>query len=117
MVVKQLKKTVISALEDMKALDIVEIDVKGKSSVTDLMIIASGSSNRHVKSCADNVVEEIKKKGMMPLGVEGRDESQWVLVDLGDIVVHIFQTAMREFYSIEELWQVEFNKDSEAESE
>ncbi|MEH6472902.1 MAG: ribosome silencing factor, partial [Halopseudomonas sp.] len=78
--------------------------VRGKSSVTDYMIIASGSSNRHVKSSAESVVIEAKKAGIQPLGIEGLDSGEWALVDLGDVVVHVMQTQTRDLYDLESLW-------------
>lgn len=102
---EQLRQLVITAIEDLKGENIVELDVKGKTSVTDLMIIVSGTSNRHVKSIASNVVSEAKEAGLRPLGVEGEMQAEWVLVDLGDIVVHVMQPHVREFYDLEKLWQ------------
>lgn len=104
--VEQLRKQVLSALEELKAKDVREIDVRGKTSIADMLIIASGTSTRHVKSIADEVVKDAKKAGMMPLGVEGQREAEWVLVDLGDIVVHIMLPRIREFYGLERLWTV-----------
>ena len=101
-----LLKTVRDAVEELKARDIVEIDVRGKSSVTDYMVIASGTSTRHVKSIADEVVKFAKKLDVMPLGVEGEREAEWVLVDLGDVVVHVMLPRVREFYALERLWTV-----------
>ncbi|MEM8593198.1 MAG: ribosome silencing factor [Pseudomonadota bacterium] len=112
---EMLKQIAINALEEMKALDVVEIDVTGKSSVTDCMIVASGTSNRHVKSCADTVVEDVKKNGIVPISIEGREESQWVLVDLGDVVVHVFQEETRALYAIEDLWRIEREPSGDAE--
>jgi ribosome-associated protein len=105
MQIEELKQLVIKAIEDLKGENIVELDVSGKTSVTDLMIIVSGTSSRHVKSIADNVVEEAKKAGVRPLGVEGETQAEWVLVDLGDIVVHVMQPHVREFYDLERLWR------------
>jgi len=102
---EQLRQLVITAIEDLKGENIVELDVKGKTSVTDLMIIVSGTSNRHVKSIANNIVSEAKDAGVRPLGVEGEMQAEWVLVDLGDIVVHVMQPHVREFYDLEKLWQ------------
>lgn len=102
--IDQLRELVINAIEDMKGEDIVELDVKDKTSVTDRLIIASGTSSRHVKSIASNVASEAKKNGYRPLGVEGEDQGEWVLVDLGDIVVHIMQPHIRQFYDLEKLW-------------
>jgi ribosome-associated protein len=97
---------VIAALEDLKANDIREIDVRGKTSVTDLIVIASGTSSRHVKSIADEVVRQLKGLGAPPIGVEGEREGEWVLVDLGDIIVHVMLPRIREFYGLERLWGV-----------
>lgn len=102
----RLRKLVIDALEDLKAKDVKEIDVRGRASFADLLVIASGTSTRHVKSLADEVVKFVKKAGMMPLGVEGEREAEWVLVDLGDIVVHVMLPRIREFYGLERLWSV-----------
>ncbi|MDH5711473.1 MAG: ribosome silencing factor [Gammaproteobacteria bacterium] len=106
MTVEELKKLAIDALEDMKAVDIVELDVKGKTSVADVIIVASGTSTRHVKSIANNVVMEAKHAGSQPLGVEGENDGEWVLVDLGDVIVHIMQAETRAFYDLEGLWKV-----------
>lgn len=101
-----LRKSVIHALEDLKAKDIREIDVRGKTSIADLLVIASGTSARHVKSIADEVVKFAKQAGVMPLGVEGEQEAEWVLVDLGDVIVHVMLPRIREFYGLERLWTV-----------
>ncbi len=92
------------ALDDMKARDIVEIDVTNKSTVTDRMVIASGTSKRHVMSIGQHVQEEMKRQGVMPLGIEGVDTGDWVLVDLGDLVVHVMMPDARSFYDLEKLW-------------
>lgn len=102
----ELRKTVQAALEDLKAKDSREIDVRGKTSVTDFMVITSGTSSRHVKSIADEVIKQAKAIGIQPLGVEGEREGEWVLVDLGDVVVHVMLPRMREFYGLERLWTV-----------
>lgn len=107
MEVDQLKDLVIDALEDVKGKDIRVLDVRGKSSVTDVMVIASGTSSRQVKSLADRVVERAKEAGVKPLGMEGEREAEWVLVDLGDVVVHVMQPEIRDFYQIEKLWSTE----------
>ena len=101
-----LLKTVHAAVEELKAKDVVEIDVRGKSSVCDFMVIASGTSTRHVKSIADEVVKFAKRLDVVPLGVEGEREAEWVLVDLGDVVVHVMLPRVREFYALERLWTV-----------
>jgi ribosome-associated protein len=101
-----LLRTVLDAVDELKARDVVEIDVRGKSSVTDYMVIASGTSTRHVKSVADEVVKFAKKLDVQPLGVEGEREAEWVLVDLGDVIVHVMLPRIREFYALERLWTV-----------
>jgi iojap-like ribosome-associated protein len=99
--------TVRAAVEELKAKEVVEIDVRGKTSVTDHLVIASGTSTRHVKSIADEVIKQTKQQlGVTPLGVEGEREAEWVLVDLGDVVVHIMLPRVREFYALERLWTV-----------
>ena len=102
----RLRSLVLAALDDLKARDIREIDVREKSSVTDLLVVASGTSSRHVKSIADEVVRKAKQAGLPPIGVEGQREAEWVLVDLGDIVVHVMLPRTREFYGLERLWTV-----------
>ena len=100
----ELKQLVIDALEDLKGVNIVDLDVQGLTDVMDYLVIASGTSNRHVKSLADNVCMEAKKRGMRPIGVEGEDAGEWVLVDFGDVVVHVMLPATRDFYDLERLW-------------
>jgi ribosome silencing factor RsfS/YbeB/iojap len=102
----RLRSLVLAALDDLKARDIREIDVREKSSVTDLLVVASGTSSRHVKSIADEVVKKAKKAGLPPIGVEGQREAERVLVELGDIVVHVMLPRTREFYGLERLWTV-----------
>ncbi len=99
-----LRDLVIDALEDIKGIDIRVLDVRGKSGITDIMVVASGKTDRQVRSLANNVVAEAKVKGIRPIGVEGEREGEWVLVDLGDVVVHIMQPAFRDFYNLERLW-------------
>lgn len=94
------------ALEDLKAVDPVVLDVRSLSSVMDWLLIASGTSSRHVKSLADNVLKEAKEQGARPLGVEGENAGEWVLVDFGDVVVHVMQPVARHFYDLERLWSV-----------
>lgn len=106
MKIDELRALIKNALDDLKADDIIELDVRDKTSVADYLFIASGSSNRHVKSIASNVVADAKHAGLQPLGVEGEQEAEWVLVDLGDIIVHVMQQQVREFYDLESLWRV-----------
>jgi ribosome-associated protein len=101
-----LRQRVVAALEDLKAKDVREIDVRGKTSIADILFIASGTSARHVKSIADEVIKFAKQAGVMPLGVEGQTEAEWVLVDLGDIIVHVMMPRIRVFYGLERLWTV-----------
>ncbi|WP_067866048.1 ribosome silencing factor [Neptuniibacter marinus] len=96
-----------NALEDMKAKEIVDLDVRGRSTVTDYMVIASGTSKRHVGAIAEEVGIQIKAAGLLPLGSEGQGVSDWILVDLGDVVVHIMMPDAREFYDLERLWGVD----------
>jgi ribosome-associated protein len=100
-------KIVHNALEDMKAKEIIDLDVRGRSTVTDYMIIASGTSKRHVGSIAEEVIIKVKEAGLQPLGSEGQGVSDWILVDLGDVVVHVMMPDAREFYDLERLWGVE----------
>ncbi len=102
---EDLVKLAITALEEIKAHDITTIDVRGKTSITDFMLIASGTSSRHVKSLVDNVLEKVKEQGVRPIGTEGMDTGEWALLDLGDIVVHVMLPTARQFYDLERLWQ------------
>jgi len=99
-----LKQMVVESLDDLKAVNTVTLDVTGLTDVMDYLVITSGTSNRHVKSLADNVCMEAKKQGMRPLGVEGEHAGEWVLVDFGDVVVHVMLPATRDFYDLERLW-------------
>ncbi len=99
-----LKKLVVEALDELEAVNTVCLDVSGLTDVMDHMVIASGTSSRHVKSLATNVAVEAKKQGLMPLGIEGNDVGEWVLVDFGDVVVHVMLPATRDFYDLERLW-------------
>ena len=96
-----------AALDDLKAVNLVVLDVGSLTDVMEYLVVASGTSNRHVKSLADNVVIAAKKAGVPPLGVEGQDTGEWVLVDLGGVVVHVMLPATRAFYDIERLWSVD----------
>ena len=98
---------VVDALDDLKAVDTKIVDVRDLSSVTDFLVVASGNSSRHVKSLADKVVVKAKEAGCPPIGVEGERDADWVLVDLGDVVVHVMQPAARSFYDLERLWSGE----------
>ncbi|MCU1715595.1 ribosome silencing factor [Pseudomonas sp. 5P_3.1_Bac2] len=102
---EDLVKVAVAALEDIKAQDITVIDVRGKTSITDFMVIATGSSSRQVKSLIDNVQEKVKEQGVRPIGSEGLDSGEWALLDLGDIVVHVMLPTARQFYDLERLWQ------------
>ncbi|MCJ8170616.1 ribosome silencing factor [Atopomonas sediminilitoris] len=102
---EQLVELAVAAIEEIKGKDIITLDVREKTSVTDFMVIASGTSGRHVKSLADNVMMRAKEQGVSQLGAEGLDSGEWALIDLGDVVVHVMQPTAREFYDLERLWQ------------
>jgi ribosome-associated protein len=99
-----LLQLVLHALEERKAIDIRVLDVRNLSNIMDIMVIASGTSNRQVVAIAENVMEEAKLHGYRPIGTEGQDTGEWVLVDLGDVVVHVMQPHIRDFYQLERLW-------------
>jgi len=99
-----LQDIVTAALDDMKAVNVKVLDVRGLTDIADVMIIASGNSDRHVKSIADNVLTKAKQSGFRPLGKEGERDGEWVLVDLQDIIVHVMLPRVREFYGLERLW-------------
>lgn len=105
--IEELKALVVNAVEDVKAFDVNIVDVNGRSSVTDVLVFASGRSDRQVKSIANNVIIEAKKAGIAPLGVEGLNTGEWVLVDLGDVVVHVMLPQVRDYYGIERMWDVD----------
>ncbi len=113
----RLLEVTLQALEDMKAVDIRIIDVRDMTSITDLMVIAGGTSTRHIKAAADNVAQEAKKIGVRTPGVEGDKGSEWILVDLGDVVVHVMMPEVRDFYALEKLWSVGGEQRSAADSE
>jgi ribosome-associated protein len=101
-----LTKIAIAALEDMKAVNVKILDVRKLTDVTDTMIVATGTSDRHVKSIADRLVERCRQAGRRPYGVEGEREGEWVLVDLQDLIVHVMLPRIREFYGLEKLWDL-----------
>jgi ribosome-associated protein len=101
---KKFAQFVVDTLDDMKAVNTVTLDVTGLTDVMDYLVITSGSSNRHVKSLASHVSVEAKKRDFRPLGMEGDDAGEWVLVDFGDVVVHVMLPATRDFYDLERLW-------------
>jgi ribosome-associated protein len=100
-----LEKLVLAALEDMKAVNVKLLDVRGLTDITDAMIVASGTSDRHVRSIAERVIEKAREAGRRPLGVEGTRDNEWVLVDLQDVLLHVMLPRVREFYAIEQLWE------------
>jgi len=110
MSVDELRDLVVTALEDIKAVDIVVIDVRGKTAITDYFIIASGTSDRHVKACAESVGFQAKQAGQEILGQEGVNEGEWALTDLNGVVVHVMQARVRDFYQLEKLWSVDAEK-------
>jgi ribosome-associated protein len=99
-----LQNLVTAALDDMKAVNVRVLDVRGLTDIVDTMVIASGNSDRHVRSIAERVVEKAKAAGLRPLGTEGARDGEWVLVDLQDVLVHVMLPRVREFYSLEDLW-------------
>ena len=103
----------LKALEDAKALNVNVFDVRKLTSIADYMIVASGRSNRQVSAIADKIVETAKQNGFQPLGVEGQREGEWVLVDLGDVIVHIMHPETREYYQLEKLWNMADTKRAE----
>ena len=105
----ELTKIVLTSLDDAKGHDVKVIDVQEKCSFADSMVIVSGTSERHVKSLANHVVEDVKKRGFRPLGTEGGQVGDWVLVDLGDVILHVMTVQTREFYQLEKLWETDFD--------
>jgi ribosome-associated protein len=105
-----LKNVVIDALADMKALEVKVLDVRGLTDIADTMVIASGTSDRHVRSVAQRVVERTKEAGFRPHGIEGQKDSDWVLIDLHDMIVHVMLPRVREFYGLEKLWDMTITK-------
>ncbi|HET8726525.1 MAG TPA: ribosome silencing factor [Alphaproteobacteria bacterium] len=107
----QMIDVVLRSLADAKAEDTVAIDIAGKSSLTDYMVVASGRSNRHVGAVADQVVKALREAGFGKPRIEGLPHCDWVLVDAGDVILHIFRPEVREFYNLEKMWQVDFAGD------
>ncbi len=105
-----LKTVVIDALADMKALEVKLLDVRGLTDIADFMVIASGTSDRHVRSVAQRVVEKTKEAGFRPHGVEGQQDGDWVLIDLSEMIVHVMLPRVREFYGLEKLWDMTATK-------
>jgi ribosome-associated protein len=103
---RTLKSVVLEALDDMKALEVKVLDVRGLTDIADYMVIASGTSDRHVRSVAQRVVEKTKQAGFRPHGVEGQQDGDWVLIDLHEYIVHVMLPRVREFYGLEKLWDM-----------
>ena len=103
---EKLVAMIVEALDDVKAQDIVTLDVRNMTSVTDYMVVASGTSNRHVKALVENVADQAREAGHRPIGVEGEDGGEWVLLDLQDALVHVMLPKVREFYNLEKLWSM-----------
>ena len=109
--ISYLKKIIINTLDTNKAQDIISIDLKDKSSMADFMIIASGTSSRHIQSLSEQVLEKFKDNGIQESKIEGKDSNEWKLVDAQDIIVHIFHPQKREFYDLENMWSEEIPKE------
>jgi ribosome-associated protein len=99
-----LRDIVVQALDDAKAQNVTVLDVRGLTSITDFMVIATGTSDRHVRTLADRVAAAARDVGVRPIGVEGEQQGQWVLVDLSDVILHAMQAETRDFYQLEKLW-------------
>ena len=111
-----LLNVVISSLEEFKAQDIVKIDLVGKTSMADFMLIASGTSSRQIRAIAENTLTEIKKGSNVNVNIEGLNQGDWVLIDAGDIIIHLFRPEVREFYNLEKMWQVDSSEDASTET-
>jgi ribosome-associated protein len=111
---EQLSELIVDALDDVKAHNIVKLDVRNMTPVTDYMIVASGTSSRHVKALVDTVAEKAKQAGYRPIGVEGQEGGEWVLLDLQDALVHVMLPKVREFYNLEKLWSMPATSDARA---
>lgn len=103
---KALSEHILSILDENSAQDTIEIDIRGKSSVADFMIVTSGRSNRHVGALADYVQKSLKEMGHKSLGIEGQEANDWILIDVGDVILHIFRPEVRVFYNLEKIWSV-----------
>ena len=101
-----MRTLVVTAVDDVKGIRPVVLDVRSLTDVTDYMVVASGTSGRHVRAIVDNVAQAAKRRGCAPLGVEGRESGEWVLIDLADVVVHVMREEARAFYDLEGLWQI-----------
>ncbi len=108
----ELSELIVAALQDGKAVDIVKLDVRDMTTVTDCMIVASGTSNRHVRGLIDSVVEKSKAAGHRPIGIEGEEGGEWVLLDLQDALVHVMLPKVRDFYNLEKLWSIRPTEDA-----
>ena len=108
--VPALQAVVLDALADMKALEVKVLDVRGLTDIADSMVIASGTSDRHVRAVAQRVVERAKEAGFRPHGVEGQQDGDWVLIDLNEMIVHVMLPRVREFYGLEKLWDITASK-------
>lgn len=100
----ELKQFVIDKIDDLKAKDIISFDVSQRSNITDYMVICSGTSKTHVRAIAENLIKEAKEIDMQPIGVEGREGCEWVLVDMGGVILHVMQDQTRDLYQLEKLW-------------
>ena len=107
---------VISSLEEFKAQDIIKIDLVGKTSMADFMLIASGTSSRQIRAIAENTVTAIKRSSNVNVNIEGLNQGDWVLIDGGDIIVHLFRPEVREFYNLEKMWQIDSTVDASTET-
>ncbi len=115
MQVDELLALITNELDERKAENITTIDVIGKTSFTDYMVIATGTSDRHIKALCNYVSVALKEKGMVPRGIEGAQGSEWVLMDLGDVILHVMTAQTREFYQLEKLWSIENTEDIDEE--
>lgn len=111
---EELSDLVVDALEELKGLEIIKLDVSDMTTVTDWMIVASGTSRRHVQALVDNVAEKAKAAGHRPIGIEGESGGEWVLLDLQDALVHVMLPKVREFYNLEKLWSIKPSGDAAA---